>query len=323
MPRLRVLRPKRRAAVRRRLPTIAVLFLAVACSGCTPEILGRVNAIDLKQILSNPDLLNAVATGKHFGQIMGGAMTVILCFVCWYKATAGSPWVSVLKEYFVGTMVCVYVLATMGTAAGLDQWIYQAGQSLGEMFSPRSGYLLAAHDQAVAQNAKFLIDLQAAAPQAPSDAKQFLESVAFVLIQPSSVLGILVNAVAIHFIKLVLEATYVFLVAFYWILTPLVAPTAILPQTRHVFKGWVQSYVSVALWPFFMGIVERIAADIPWGDWMGLSGLDVNDYVGAVTHWGQGQFMLLVLNVVFILVYLSIPVISAKVVSGAVRAGIS
>jgi hypothetical protein len=309
--------------MRRRLAVLSIVAAALGSTACTPEILGRVNAIDLKQILANPDLQNAVTVGRHLGQVMGGALTVILCFVCWYRATAGSPWVSVLKEYLLGTMVCVYVLASIGTPIGLDQWIYQAGQALGEMFAPRGGYLLAAHDHAVAQNVKYLVELQGAAPETPGEVKQFLQAVAFVLIQPSAVLGIVVNAVAIHFIKLVLEATYVFLVAFYWILTPIVAPTAVLPQTRHVFRGWVQSYVSVSLWPFFMGIVERIAADIPWGDWMGTAGLDLNDYAGAVTHWGQGQFMLLVLNVVFILVYLSIPVVSAKIVSGAVRSGVA
>ena len=142
-------------------------------------------------------------------------------------------------------------------------------------------------------------------------------------IQPVAVLGIVVNAVAIHVVKLVLQTSYVFLVAFYWALTPLVAPMAILPQTRHVFRGWVQSYVSVSLWPLFMAIVERLAAAIPWADWMGINGLDVGDYAGAVTHWAQGQFMLLVLNLVFLLVYVAIPVVSAKLVSGAVRAGVA
>ena len=302
---------------------LALVLLALSATACTPEILGRVNAIDVTTVLDSADLRSMVAEGRRVGQVLAGAATVLLCLYCWYRATTGTPWLAVAKEYLFGTLLCAYVLATINTSAGLDQWIYRAGQSLGELFAPKQGYLLLAHDQAVAQNVKLLLELQAGASEAPSTVKQFLQAVAFTAIQPAAVLGLVTNAVAIHLVKLVLQASYVFLVAFYWTLTPLVAPTAILPQTRHVFRGWVQSYVSVSLWPLFMAIVERLAATIPWADWMGIAGLDVGDYIGAVTHWGQGQFMLLVLNTVFLLVYVAIPVVSAKLVSGAVRSGVA
>lgn len=305
------------------LARVALVALAVVTTACTPEILGRVNAIDITTVLASGDLGAMVAEGRRVGQVLAGCATVLLCFHCWYRATIGSPWLAVAKEYLFGTILCVYVLTTVNTPVGLDQWIYRAGQGLGELFAPKAGYLLFAHDQAVSQNVKFLLELQGSAPEAPSLARQFLQSVAFVAIQPVAVLGIVVNAIAIHVVKLVLQASYVFLVAFYWALTPLVAPTVILPQTRYVFRGWVQSYVSVSLWPLFMAIVERLAAAIPWADWMGIDGLGVGDYFGAVTHWAQGQFMLLVLNVVFLLVYVAIPVVSAKLVSGAVRAGVA
>ena len=52
--------------------------------------------------------------------------------------------------------------------------------------------------------------------------------------------------------KMVMQVSYAWLVAFYWMLTPLVAPMAIVPQTCGVFLGWLKTYVSVALWPMFL-----------------------------------------------------------------------
>ena len=68
------------------------------------------------------------------------------------------------------------------------------------------------------------------------------------------------NAIAIYLMKMVMQVSYAWLISFYWMLTPLVAPMVILPQTRSVFLGWLKTYVSVALWPMFFAFAERLAS---------------------------------------------------------------
>ena len=92
----------------------------------------------------------------------------------------------------------------------------------------------------------------------------------------------------------------------------------ILPQTRGVFLGWLKTYVAVALWPMFFAFAEHLALAIPWSAWLG-------EFDGAVstwemaTNWFQGELMLLIFNITFFFVYLSIPVASYLIVSGASR----
>ncbi len=107
--------------------------------------------------------------------MLAGALTVILCFVRWYRATTAAPWLGVVKEYLFGTLVCIYILATVGTSGGLDQWIYPAGQSLGELLprgrfragSPRPGGRDVAHsvtpDDGKAFEVRFLTEARVAA----------------------------------------------------------------------------------------------------------------------------------------------------------------
>ena len=69
--------------------------------------------------------------------------------------------------------------------------------------------------------------------------------------------------------KMVMQVSYAWLISFYWMLTPMVAPMVILPQTRGVFLGWLKTYVTVALWPMFFAFAERLALAIPWSAWLG------------------------------------------------------
>jgi hypothetical protein len=92
----------------------------------------------------------------------------------------------------------------------------------------------------------------------------------------------------------------------------------ILPATRSVFLGWLKTYISVALWPLLFAFSERLALAIPWGAWIG-SGDGVVDGWELLTNIVQGEFMLAVFNSLFFFVYLSIPIASYLIVSGASR----
>ena len=121
-----------------------------------------------------------------------------------------------------------------------------------------------------------------------------------------------------HIMKMVMQVSYAWLISFYWMLTPIVAPMVILPQTRGVFVGWLKTYVSVALWPMFFAFTERLALAIPWTVWMH-SSQGAQGTLDIATSIAQGQIMLLVFNITFFFVYLSIPIASHLIVSGASR----
>ena len=115
-----------------------------------------------------------------------------------------------------------------------------------------------------------------------------------------------------------MQVSYAWLISFYWMLTPIVAPMVILPQTRGVFLGWLKTYISVALWPMFFAFAERLALAIPWSAWIGAAD-GTTDIWQLTTNVLQGEAMLAIFNITFLFVYLSIPVASYLIVSGASR----
>ncbi len=57
---------------------------------------------------------------------------------------------------------------------------------------------------------------------------------------------------------------------------------------------------------------------IPWSAWLGAAGTTTDPWLVTVAIT-QGELMLLIFNVTFFFVYLSIPVASYMIVSGASR----
>jgi hypothetical protein len=92
----------------------------------------------------------------------------------------------------------------------------------------------------------------------------------------------------------------------------------ILPQTRGVFLGWLRTYVSVALWPMFFAFAERLALAIPWSAWIGAAQSSTGAW-DTIVNITQGQIMMLIFNITFFFVFLSIPIASYLIVSGASR----
>src|SRR5207247_6534702 len=86
---------------------------------------------------------------------------------------------------------------------------------------------------------------------------------------PYVALLVALNGIGIYIMKMVMQVSYAWLISFYWMATPIVAPMVILPQTRGVFLGWLRTYVSVALWPMFFAFAERLGLAIPWSPRMG------------------------------------------------------
>ena len=211
-----------------------------------------------------------------------------------------------------------YILSTVGTSAGLERWIWDVGIYLGEQFSPSKGFLMENFDKAVGQHGESILGIQKIAPLLGEDERRIVEAVAWQFSSPQVAALVGLNAIGIYLMKMVMQVSYAWLISFYWMLTPIVAPMAILPQTRNVFLGWLKTYVSVAMWPMLFAFSERLALAIPWSAWLGaIDG--VTDPWMMTTNFLQGEIMLLIFNVTFFFVYLSIPIASYLIVSGASR----
>jgi hypothetical protein len=294
-----------------------VLTLAVLSTGCTADVLGRMKGFDVMMIIQSEPVREAVDKAKNVGRVLAGIEAILLAFACWYRTHTGSPWLSVAKDWFVGILVCAWVLSTAGTMAGLEQWIWKVGVYLGQLFSPARGFLMENFDKAVGAHAGQILDLQNAVPNMKAEDSRPLEAVAWQLSSPLVAGLVGLNAIAIYLMKAVMQVSYAWLITFYWMLTPLIAPMVILPQTRSVFIGWLRSYISVALWPLFFAFTERLALAIPWSAWIGSS--DGTDTWGWVANVAQSELMLLIFNVTFFFAFLSIPIASYLIVSGASR----
>jgi len=295
-----------------------VLVLALVSVGCTADILGRMKGFDVMQIIRSAPVAEAVQKAKNIGRILAGIEALILAFVCWYRIHAGGHWLSITKDWFLGILVCAIVLTSAGTSAGLEQWIWRVGVYLGQQFNPGAGFLMENFNRAVGQHSDVILTLQRIAPNLDAETRRMVEAVAWQFSSPFVAGLVGLNAIAIYLMKMVMQVSYAWLISFYWMLTPLVAPMVILPQTRSVFLGWLKTYVSVAIWPLFFAFAERLALAIPWSAWLGQFDGAVSTWEMA-TSWFQGELMLLIFNVTFFLVYLSIPVASYLIVSGASR----
>ena len=295
-----------------------VLGAAVLSAGCTADVLGRMKGFDVTQIIQSQPVLEAVLKARDIGRVLAGIEALLLAFVCWYRIHAGAPWITVTKDWFFGIFVCAYVLTTAGTAAGLERWLWEVGVYLGHQFSPSQGFLMENFDRAVGRHGELMLWLQRIVPTLGDDERRLVEAVAWQFSSPFVAGLVGLNAIAIYLMKMVMQVSYAWLISFYWMLTPMVAPMVILPQTRGVFVGWLKTYIAIALWPMFFAFAERLALAIPWSAWLG-------EFDGAVsswdmaTSWFQGEFMLLIFNITFFFVYLSIPVASYLIVSGASR----
>ncbi len=295
-----------------------VVVVAVLSAGCTADVLGRMKGFDVTQIILSQPVLEAVLKARDIGRVLAGIEALLLAFVCWYRIHAGAAWIAVTKDWFAGIFVCAYVLTAAGTPAGLERWLFEVGVYLGRQFTPGQGFLMENFDKAVGQHGELILGMQKIIPMLSEDERRLVEAVAWQFSSPwvAGLVGL--NAIAIYIMKMVMQVSYAWLISFYWMLTPMVAPMVILPQTRGVFIGWLKTYIAVALWPMFFAFAERLSLAIPWSAWLG-------EFDGAVgswdmaTSWFQGEFMLLIFNITFFFVYLSIPVASYLIVSGASR----
>jgi hypothetical protein len=309
--------------MRSRLATLAlVLILSALSAGCIDGIaLKQFGALDVRnEVLKSNDLVSLMRHGGDAGKTVAGAALVLLCLYLGFRAHQGQPWLGLAKECFVGGIVCAFVLSTYTLPSGPVRGLANIGWDLYAQTTKERG-LFDVLAPVVARSARTMTDAHGLVERIVDLAlRQRLEAFLYRWSQPfwASLYG--ANVLAIFVLRQILLAVYSFLIAFYWVLTPYVAWTVVLPQTRHVFRGFVQSYVAVCLWPLFLGVTERLMTSLPWESWVG--GASSSAPAALMSQWNQGQLVIFSMNTVFLAAIAAIPVVASKTVSGAIRASI-
>lgn len=302
----------------RRPITFACVVLASGlASGCA-NVLGELDGLPLQVGLDQTLVADAIAKAARVGWEIAGTLVVLLGLHCWYRASHGDPWISLLKEYLSGTVVAIALLESMKAGSGPVDWILRAGLYLGETFAP-GDHTLAAVEKVIARYGGIVLDVvQKGTPVPVPTYYRFVEAWQYHLSFPLIAAAIAANASGIFLMRLILHVAFVWLVAFYRMIGPLAAPFVILPQTRYVFTGWLKTFISIALWPWLFALAERLALAIPYSTWIGTE-LYTGEVVSGLRVILQGQLMFFALNVMFFFVYLGIPVAAHLLVSGAGR----
>ena len=126
-----------------------------------------------------------------------------------------------------------------------------------------------------------------------------------------------VNSVAVLFMKLVLQVSHAWLIAFYTVIGPLAAVCLLMPWTRRIFWGYCRTYLSICLWPALFAVAERVMQGVPFTWIFGnvRTALTSRDPFVVAAAVGHGTFMMIVCNIVFFFVYLGIPIAASRLVN--------
>lgn len=307
-------------------------FLALASAGCiTPEAMGRMRGLRADALMKAPQVTEVAGKTRRFGISLAGALTILFGF-CWWHRTMhgveGGQGVTLTRPligYLAPIIACAYVLATTGKPLGIDQLALDAGLKLGDELHPGTREPLRAWSDMVStvgrltQRLFVLSDPRSrTGTQETTPEERTATAVAGFYGEPLGANLLFLNGVAVWFMALMAQASLAWLLAFYFAIGPLLAPTLILPSTRGIFIGWLKAYISLCLWPGLFGIMERIFDALPWASFFSMNVDSVNLFTAAdaVT---QGMGMMLLGNLLFFFAYLSVPAAAYGLVSAASR----
>lgn len=301
---------------------LLVLVLALCGGACVDgTVLQDFSKLNVqKEVLESGELTSLMAEGRHTGEAMGAAAMVLLCLYLGFRANQGQPWLGLAKECFLGGVVCAFILSTYTSPNGPVRMATKLGWELYDRtVGPKSLFDVLA--PVIARSARWIVEVHRLVEQVQDAAlRQDVEAFLYRWTQTfwSVVFG--ANMIVIFLLRQVLLCVYSFLVAFYWVLIPYVAWTVVLPQTRPIFKGFVQSYIAVCLWPLFLGLTERLITSLPWSTWVPV--VPLSDLARGMALWTYGQVVIMSMNTVFVAAISAIPVVASKTVSGAVRSAV-
>jgi hypothetical protein len=316
--------------------TTLICGLAIMSTGCDLSALTDLqNATLAKDVMQTgrSNLGDVISTFRGLGIQLVTAAFVGLAYYTWYKLQKGEAPKGVIIEHLFYTVIALYIAIMAGGPRSIEQGIYTIGQDLaaytgatsldGGSIMPlqclNAGISTAGKiPKALGVVAKN--DLAGVTDPLGLQLKQSVEAWLLANTSFGSAVAAVANAAAIYFMRMVMWTTFAFLSLFYWAIAPLIAWTLLLPQTRPVFKGFILSYISLNLWPLLMGLMERIGGAVICGTFAQaqLRG----DPLTMMSLYTAIHIKILVLNLVWLMGYLAIPLVAAKMVQGAVRTAV-
>jgi hypothetical protein len=306
---------------------LGIAVLALGTTGCTNEIVGQLDGLDLAAVLfgsakngyqPDPQIVGAVNQSVVIARSITATLLGLLGIYCWYKALIGEKWLTILKDSFLGAAFCGYIVQFAGYRFGLDRLIYEGALRLGERFGPAEGVFI----NRVLQNASLfvrpLMDAgnALAAGDASTAAGRLVESLVVTLSSQWLASLVWLNALGVWIIKMYVHTLFGFAMGLHVILLPLVAVTLLFPPSRYVFVSFMKSFCAVALWPMFFGLLERMVIALPMGTWFGIR---LSGGMSAVTGFIAGHIFLLFLNLAFLTVMLGVCALTYGLMFGALR----
>jgi hypothetical protein len=324
---------------------LLILLIAIPLTGCIdPHLLSNLEVIKPEVVFHAPEVTSALAMTKNYGGYCAKAIIVILMLLCWYRATSGANWVHIMFEFFGGMLIAGWAVTAAGTPNGIAERIFDLSTELAEPFEAFSKLDMRSHaagppddgnpfrgvmagadgaGQLTALLSGLAVDIikhaKSIAPPVVGNNPLVRQGVdeleeAFVdqLTDPKVAALVVINEAMVPIAHAVLYLTLTWLIAFHQIILPLIAWTVIMPGTRNIAVGWLKSYISICLWPFFFGIVGICHAATLSAIKMSVtsfSGLNMYKFI-------FGEAELFIMGLVVLGMYFAIPMISKRIVNG-------
>jgi len=134
------------------------------------------------------------------------------------------------------------------------------------------------------------------------------------------------NGSAAYFEEILLQSVGAWLIVLYTIVGPMAAACLVLPATRSVFWGWMRAMCSLALWGALFGIAERVTQTVPAAIAQNVNEAGAQCGLQAtcpITQLAEAavslEVSLVLVNIVLLTIYLSIPVAASMLVNAAGR----
>ena len=186
---------------------------------------------DVAQIIISQPVREAVDRAKNVGRLLASIEALLLAFVCWYRVHTGAPVAHDRQGLVPGDPgLRVHPADASAQAPASSNGSGRSACTSASCSTLAQGFLMENFDKAVGRHAQQILDIQVnAVPNMRAEDSRALEAIAWQFSNPWVAGLVGVNAIGIYLMKMVMQVSYAWLIAFYWMLTPLVAPMVILP----------------------------------------------------------------------------------------------
>ena len=322
-----------------------VVLLGLACAGCVPpSVLGDLKGLDAETLIASPPVIFGTRMMRDRSGGHGGDPAHVLRRAHRVRGllrqAGGTDQDGSAKRasqgFIVWSFASFLLIGTVGWTGDVQDgtWMRQPwysvdytfralGRGLGQLITPRDANPYREWiDQVIYTNEAVLNLRRLVSLGREPDELEKMASAAAVLEWHSSATGATlnwINSTGIIFMKILLQVSHAWLLAFMTQLFPLAAVCMVLPFTRRMFWAYCRAYLAVCLWPVVFGALELVNQGIPFA-WF-FKGVKeagmTSDVTTAVSAVAQGTVMMFVCNVVFFFAYLGVPVATVLLVNAS------